>query len=178
MPSAFGHAAVALALAPAVLGPGAPRRLLVSGVLCAVVPDADVLFAEHRGVTHSLFAAALLALAVVWLALPRGSPVSRGRAFAYLLLASASHGLLDTLTDGGAGVALFAPFDRTRVFAPFRPIAVSPLSVRRFLSERGLAVLWSELVWLGIPALILVVSSRLVRGPISRGPWRTRRERS
>ena len=38
MPSAFGHAAVGLALAPVVLGPGAPRRLLVLGVVCAVVP--------------------------------------------------------------------------------------------------------------------------------------------
>jgi inner membrane protein len=159
MPSAFGHAAVGLALAPVVLGPGAPRRLLVLGVVCAVIPDADVFFAEHRGFTHSLFAAALLALALVWVALPRGSPFSRCRAFAYLFLAAASHGLLDTLTDGGRGVALLAPFDWTRYFAPFRPIAVSPLGLHRFFSERGAAVLASELVWLGIPAALAVFSA-------------------
>jgi inner membrane protein len=178
MPSAFGHAAVGLALAPLVLGPGAPRRLLVLGVVCAVTPDFDVFVGQHRGFTHSLFAAALLAGALIWLALPRGSPFSRRRAFAYLFLAAASHGLLDTCTDGGAGVALLAPFDWTRYTAPFRPIAVSPLGAQRFFSARGLAVLESELLWLGLPCALLVASSHLARGPISRRLWGTRRERS
>jgi len=163
MPSAFGHAAVALALAPVVLGRGAPRRLLVSGVACAVLPDTDVFFAAHRGFTHSLFAAALLALALVWVALPRGSPFPRRRALAYLFLAGASHGLLDTCTNGGAGVALFAPFDWTRITAPFRPIEVSPLGVGRFFSARGVAVLESELLWLGIPSFVVAVSAHLLR---------------
>jgi inner membrane protein len=163
MPSAFGHALVGLALAPVVLGPGAPRRLLVSGVICAVAPDLDVFVGPHRGFTHSLFAAALLAGMVVWLALPRGSPFPRGRALAYLLLAAASHGLLDTCTDGGAGVVLLAPFDWTRYTAPFRPIAVSPLGVHRFFSARGLAILASELVWLGIPCALAVLSAHIWR---------------
>ena len=165
MPSAFGHAAVALALAPVVLGTGAPRRLLVSGVLSAMIPDLDIFLGEHRGFTHSLGAAALLAGALVWVGLPRGSPFSRRRAFAYLFLAAASHGLLDTLTDGGAGVALFAPFDWARYAAPFRPIAVSPLSVERFFSARGLAILASELVWLGIPCALLVLFAHIRRRP-------------
>ena len=165
MPSAFGHAAVALALAPVVLGSGAPRRLLVLGVLSAVVPDLDVFVGEHRGATHSLCAAALLAGALVWIGLPRGSPFSRGRAFAYLFLAAASHGLLDTLTDGGAGVALLAPFDWTRFHAPFRPIAVSPIGAQRFFSARGLAVIASELVWLGIPCALLVLFAHIRRRP-------------
>lgn len=161
MPSAFGHAAVALVLAPVVLGAGAPRRLLVLGVLSAVVPDLDVFFAEHRGFTHSLCAAAILAGALVWIGLPRGSPFPRRRAFAYLFLAAASHGLLDTLTDGGRGVALLAPFDWTRFTAPFRPIAVSPIGAQRFFSARGLAVITSELVWLGIPCALLVLFAQI-----------------
>ena len=165
MPSAFGHAAVALALAPVVLGRGAPRRLLVSGVACAVWPDADVLFTAHRGVTHSVFVAGLVALALVWIALPRGSPFPRGRALAYLFLAAASHGLLDTCTNGGAGVALLAPFDWTRYTAPFRPIEVSPISVGRFFSARGVAVLESELLWLGVPSLLVAVSAHRLRRP-------------
>jgi len=44
------------------------------------------------------------------------------------------------MTDGGMGVAFFSPFDTTRYFLPWRPILVSPISVMRFLSERGLAV--------------------------------------
>nr|HRC76832.1 rhodanese-like domain-containing protein [Kouleothrix sp.] len=32
------------------------------------------------------------------------------------------HGVLDAMTDGGLGVAFFAPFSATRYFFPFRPI--------------------------------------------------------
>ena len=38
----------------------------------------------------------------------------------YLFLSTASHGVLDALTDGGLGVAFFSPFDQTRYFFPFR----------------------------------------------------------
>src|SRR5262245_62425304 len=56
----------------------------------------------------------------------------------------ASHGLLDTLTDGGLGAALFWPFDLTRYFAPWRPIPVSPIGLA-FLSPYGLSVAATEL---------------------------------
>ena len=56
-----------------------------------------------------------------------------------------SHGLLDTLTDGGLGAALLWPFDLTRYFAPWRPIPVAPIGLD-FLSRYGLAVSLAELV--------------------------------
>ena len=121
--------------------------------------------ANTAALHDSLCAAALLAGALVWVGLPRGSPFSRRRAFAYLFLAAASHGLLDTFTDGGAGVALLAPFDWTRFHAPFRPIAVSPIGAQRFFSARGLAVIASELVWLGIPCALLVLFAHIRRRP-------------
>jgi hypothetical protein len=31
------------------------------------------------------------------------------------------------MTDGGLGIAFFAPFDNTRYFLPFGPIKVSPI---------------------------------------------------
>jgi hypothetical protein len=43
MPSAFAHAAPALALVPAFAGPDVPKRLWVAGVLCAAAPDPDEL---------------------------------------------------------------------------------------------------------------------------------------
>jgi inner membrane protein len=162
MPTVLGHLAPALALAPAFAERATPRRLWVLGALCAMAPDLDVLaFAlgvpyehplGHRGLWHSVPFAALLAACVTALAFPRGRPgFSRGRAFAYLFLATASHGLLDAATDGGLGVALLAPFDERRIFWPLRPIAVSPLGVDAFLSARGAAVLASELVWVWLP---------------------------
>ena len=63
--------------------------------------------------------------------------------------------MLDAFTNGGLGVALLSPFDDTRYFFPFRPIEVSPLSVRAFFSAHGLAILRSELVWVWAPCALL-----------------------
>jgi DMSO/TMAO reductase YedYZ heme-binding membrane subunit len=73
---------------------------------------------------------------------------------AYFAAVTASHGLLDALTDGGLGVAFFAPFDSGRYFFPWRPIEVSPIGAG-FFSARGLAVLASEFVWVWLPSLLL-----------------------
>jgi inner membrane protein len=71
-----------------------------------------------------------------------------------VLAAMASHGLLDALTDGGLGVALFAPIHGTRYFFPFQPIRVSPIGDRRFFSERGAEVVGSELAWVWLPSVL------------------------
>ena len=51
----------------------------------------------------------------------------------------ASHPLLDTLTNGGLGCALFWPFDRTRYFAPWHPIPVAPIGLA-FFSVYGMLI--------------------------------------
>ena len=58
------------------------------------------------------------------------------------------------MTDGGIGVAFWAPFDAGRYDLPWRPIVVSPLGVRRFFSAWGLAVLASEARWVWLPAAL------------------------
>jgi inner membrane protein len=68
------------------------------------------------------------------------------RAGAIATLVVASHGLLDALTDGGLGVAVFWPFSNERFFAPWRPLPVAPIGAR-FWSGRGLAVVAVELCW-------------------------------
>jgi inner membrane protein len=86
----------------------------------------------------------------------------------YFFLATASHGLLDAMTDGGLGVAFFSPFATTRYFLPWRPILVSPIGVTRFFSPRGLAVLRGEIFWIWLPAAILAFCSYVFhrfRGP-------------
>jgi len=62
-----------------------------------------------------------------------------------------SHGLLDAFTDGGLGIAFFAPFDPTRYFFSWRPIAVSPIGISQFFSLWGLSVLLTEAIWIGLP---------------------------
>ena len=120
----------------------------------------------HRGLTHSLFFAAVAAVLVVALWVPRGLPGVRAAPLAmYLALAMGSHGLLDALTDGGLGIALLWPVDGGRYFFPFRPIEVSPIGLRPFLSERGLAVLASELRWVWLPSAALALAALGVRRP-------------
>jgi inner membrane protein len=60
-------------------------------------------------------------------------------------------------------VAFFAPLDDTRYFLPWRPIPVSPISLERFLSQRGLHVLQGELLWVWLPAAVLAGAGVLLR---------------
>jgi inner membrane protein len=49
------------------------------------------------------------------------------------------------MTDGGLGIAFFAPFSNARYFFPWRPIPVAPLSLGTLLSGRGLRVIRWEM---------------------------------
>ena len=78
---------------------------------------------------------------------------------------TASHGVLDAMTDGGIGVALLAPFDTRRYYLPWRPIVVSPLGLRPFLSAWGMAVLASEAVWVWLPAALFAAAACCLTRP-------------
>jgi inner membrane protein len=107
------------------------------------------------GLSHSLAFALVLSWLVAFLAFPRlPQRWPRFQLFSYFFVVTASHGALDAMTDGGLGIAFFAPFDNTRYFFPFRPITVSPIGLS-FFSARGLHVIWSELLWVCIPATII-----------------------
>ena len=81
----------------------------------------------------------------------------------YLFLATASHGILDATTDGGLGIAFFSPFSNARYFLPWRPIAVSPIGVAAFFSERGLNVLRSEFKCIWLPSGLFAFLALAVR---------------
>jgi inner membrane protein len=177
VPTVFTHAAVPLALGLGLGREAVPPRLLAAGVLASALPDLDVLTFSwgvpyaaplgHRGFSHSLLFA--VALALVGAAAARALRAPPGRAFAFLLVACASHGALDALTTGGLGVAFLWPWSDRRFFAPapLRVIAVSPLGLR-FFSARGLTVLASELVWIWPAALalsLMLIGVRRLRSP-------------
>lgn len=169
MPTIFTHAAVPLALWAAADRGRVDARLLVAGVAAAVLPDADVAaFAfglpyehvlGHRGASHSLLFAGLLA-ALAGLA-ARGLRARPWQAAAFVFACAASHPLLDALTSGGLGVALFWPWNEARLFAPWRPIRVSPFA-SGFFNARGLATLWSELCWVWLPLAAAVIGWRVI----------------
>jgi inner membrane protein len=127
------------------------RPMFALSVL-SLAPDADVIAfvlgipygaqLGHRGASHSLVIAIALGLMVALL--PGPNARVRWRRAAIAILVAASHGLLDSLTDGGLGVALFWPVTAQRFFAPWRPIPVSPIGAGLF-SRRGLYVVGFEL---------------------------------
>jgi len=179
MASAISHAVAGLGIGACFYRAQIPKRVWVAAALCSMFPDVDVIgfrfgiaygdFWGHRGFTHSLLLAALLAGAVS--AVLASSPslhIGRRALFSYLFVATASHGVLDAMTDGGLGVAFFSPFENRRYFLPWRPIRVSPIPVRGFFSPRGFAVLQNEVLRIWIPAIVLgsaVLTLRRFRKP-------------
>ncbi|MBD0372892.1 MAG: metal-dependent hydrolase [Pyrinomonadaceae bacterium] len=173
MPSIFSHAIFATVVGRALTRAQVPVRFWVLTALCSMLPDADVagfafgirygsLFG-HRGITHSILFALLVGVAIGIFAF-RSSRVglSTTALIIYFTLVTLSHPLLDMMTDGGSGVALFAPFSAERYFLPWRPIEVSPIGMR-FFSQRGLEVIESEIVWVWLPALVLLLAAWLYR---------------
>lgn len=125
MPTIFTHPAVPLALGLALGLRRLSPRLIAAGAFASILPDFDSV-AFKLGIAYA------------------DQFGHRG----------ATHPLLDVLTNGGLGVALLWPWSHDRLFAPWRPIAVSPIGAG-FFSARGLTVLWSESFWVWIPASIL-----------------------
>jgi inner membrane protein len=173
MASAFSHAFVATAFGSAYARHPMPWYFWVLSMMCAILPDADVIgFAlglpynslwGHRGLSHSLCFALVLSLCVVSLAFRERVIFSWlwWSHVLYFFVVTASHGILDAMTDGGRGIAFFAPFDTTRYFFPWRPVRVSPISIQAFFSTRGLQILSSELMFIWIPITLLWAAGRL-----------------
>jgi len=133
--STVGH--LALGLAAARLQPGSRRGLAPRLALYAflgVAPDLDLVPIAlgwgrlvplgHRGATHSL-AAAVVVAAVVALVWPG---TSRLRTGLFAFLAMASHGLVDPLVAGSCGTALLWPFsDAPFTWGGFQPLPATPV---------------------------------------------------
>ena len=164
MATAISHAVAALAIAACFYSREVPKRVWALGAVYAALPDLDVIgFAfgipydsvwGHRGISHAIAFAFALATLTVALRYRRGVPgLSALGLGAFLFLATISHGLLDALTDGGLGVAFFAPFDNGRYFFPVTPIKVSPIGLRPFFTARGLSVMRNEMVWIWAPSV-------------------------
>jgi inner membrane protein len=171
MASAFGHAAASLGLGCLGILPKPNWKLLLLGILLAILPDADSIgflfgipydsFWGHRGFSHSiLFAFIVSFLATIVF---RFEPNKKANVFFFLFISCLSHSVLDAMTTGGLGVAFFSPFENSRYFFPFRPIKVSPINVKSFINGKGIAVLKSEFIWIGIPLLGILSIRYLVQ---------------
>ena len=169
--ASLGHLVVGMAAArvyarDAVRTPPPALAAMLFWAALSFLPDADVIgfglgvrYEDpwgHRGATHSLAFSLALGAAIGALAPRFGYRALRTGVMATLVVAS--HALLDTLTDGGLGCALFWPFDLTRYFAPWRPLPVSPIGLG-YLSQYGLYVAVVEIT-LFSPLLLYALARR------------------
>lgn len=150
-------------------------RLLAALAVLAALPDLDVLafsagipyehWLGHRGLTHSLpFALVLgpVAAAVVFPGVPRFG-TAWWRLALLLAMATASHGLLDALTDAGLGVGFWIPFETSRTFFSWRPLAASPIGVGAFFRGAALQILAAEVVVIWLPVLLAATAASFAR---------------
>lgn len=167
MASLFGHVLASAAITHSIAAQETlSKRLWALSLLSGIFPDIDVIAFKlgipyrhifgHRGLTHSIGFAFLWATVLTFSSFKS----SRLRIFVLLLISTLSHGILDAMTNGGLGVGFFIPFDDHRFFLQFRPIEVSPIKLERFFSQT-FQIIANEMIWIGIPSLILVFMSYL-----------------
>ncbi len=163
MATILSHPAIPLALGLGCSRKVVSPRLLAAGILSSILPDLDFIafplgfpyhhMLGHRGLTHSLVFALMMGL--VGLASHGHLGSSRAMAFAFVFVSTASHGVIDAFTNGGLGVAFFAPFSHERYFFPWQVILVAPLRIAPFFTSWGWAVMKSEIHWIWLPSLLL-----------------------
>lgn len=171
MASIFGHAVSAIALSNIHRKYRASIKFITLAIICAILPDTDVLAFKfnipyesqwgHRGFTHSIAFSIGMGIITWGLFYRKNTPLSCIGIILLFTIITLSHPILDAMTTGGKGVALFWPLNNERIFLPWRPIKVSPIGAARFFSEWGKKVILSELKWIGIPSLILIILFRL-----------------
>ena len=171
MASVFAHIAIPAITCVALKSKSVSLRLFLLAALVSKLPDADVIGFDfdipyssqwgHRGFTHSIVFAVLIAgFCSLFKKQLRSNSLT---VFIVCFISCLSHALLDAMTNGGLGVALYWPLSEERHFFSFRPIQVSPIGIKAFFTERGLRVIFSELVWVFLPCALLALVSIGVR---------------
>ncbi|OQA34561.1 MAG: Inner membrane protein YbcI [Acidobacteria bacterium ADurb.Bin340] len=180
MPSLLGHTLAGFTVSAAFHRGRPPFRVALAATACALAPDLDWFTGwaglseghdlAHRGISHGLAAVPILAGCFMLLLFRKR--LKEPRLWLCLGAATLSHGLLDAWTFGGTGVAFLAPFIDTRYTAAWQPLFVSPLPLSGHLLEWFLFALATELVWLGLPALLIIegLKRRFDRPQLDREP--------
>lgn len=168
MATVYTHAVVGLGLGKLFTGRRMPWWFWALAGILPVVPDFDAFWSwapygswyGHRGFTHSLLFA--LAIGATTAALTfRRLRVSFLDLTGFLFVATASHGVLDALTNGGYGVAFFWPFDASR-YGPWGPIQVSDIAFE-IPDWRTSRTVRTELAYVWLPTGMLVAGVGLYR---------------
>jgi inner membrane protein len=178
--ASVGHVAIGLLLARAYPARSPRERHVARASFAglALLPDADVIGVSlglvdgtlwgHRGYSHSLLFAAVVAVGAFLLA-PRWD-VGRWTASLLAFVAVSSHGLLDAITFDSRGIPFFWPLVDTRLAFPWRVIPPAPHGIA-YLSHRGLGVTLVEALYF-LPILLAALAPWNAFRRLA--PWRRR----
>jgi inner membrane protein len=180
MPSAISHIIAGTSLGYALNNRNRDLLFYCLAAGISILPDMDVLAFSfgipygdvfgHRGFFHSLVFAFMISLMLALMVYRSRDFTTSGliRMFLMLFIIAVTHPILDAMTGGGLGIGLFIPFYNGRIFFPLRPIAVSPIGVKEFFSQWGLRVIKSELHYVIIPSLAVIILVFTIRSAFSR----------
>ncbi len=156
-----------------VARPRSQAATMIGFSLLAMLPDADVFIAPlglgshngivtgHRGASHSLLMAVMIAIAGGLLARRYGW--SGVRTMLAVMLAIGSHGLLDTLGQGGRPIPLLWPLTHHRFRAPWLLLPDAPRGLK-FISRYGLLDAVLEFIYF-LPVTIFALWPRAAHPP-------------
>ncbi len=173
MATIYSHGIVGLGLGKLFTGRKMPGLFWVLAFVLPMLPDLDVLTFlwnipygspfGHRGFSHSLGFALLVGAAAAGLT-HRRFGVRFWDLWGFFFAITASHGILDALTNGGYGVEFFWPFDTTRYGPRWfgGPIQVSDIGFE-IPDPRTSRSVRTELRWVWLPTAVVVALVSLGR---------------
>lgn len=162
----LGHAAIALPINITVMNKRDNLKIILLSILFAVLPDIDSFgYAAgikynstfgHRGFTHSFIFIAILAFLFNIVFFPKIKIKTKMFFLLFLnfFLIGFAHILLDAMTNGGLGVAIFSPISNARFFLPWRPIEVAAILPQYFFQLGGSMVLAQETLFIVVPSIL------------------------
>lgn len=156
------------------------RRFVLLSTFCHWIPDIDVLsyllpMAEthslgHRGLTHSVLFAFVVALVIVRCFYRHYSP-SQWQYWGlhlWFFLGTLSHGLLDALVDSNLGVAFLWPMHTQRYLFTWRPLLDLPIDISVLTSLHFWYAQLIELQFISFLLAILFMLKQLMTGSTHR----------
>lgn len=174
MATLYTHAVVGLTLGKAFTPRKLPWLFWGLAILLPILPDADgfspAVYGNtwgHRGFTHSLLFALFVA-AIAAGATFRYFRVNFWDLLGFFFVVTASHGILDALTNGGYGIPFFWPLSERR-YGPVGPIQVSDIGFE-WPDPRVSRSIRTELLWVWLPAGLVVGTIACYRR------WRKKRD--
>jgi inner membrane protein len=160
MATIYTHAVVGLGLAKVFTSRRLPPLFWILAGLLPIVPDFDSFSSYsygsmwgHRGFTHSLCFALGIGLIAAGAA-SRCLKIDFWPLLGFFFLITASHGILDALTDGGFGIPFFWPFSPHR-YGPYGPIHVADIGFE-IPDPRVSRSVRTELLYVWLPLAVVV----------------------